>query len=105
MGESLRAQTAIAGIGLSEFGEVAGWSHLELMAQSVVRALDDCGLKKSDIDGVFAMIEPTSLPVPAVCEYLRLQPKVMEGTMLGGSSFVNFLQWAALSEPINRKTY
>ncbi|MBT3990074.1 MAG: thiolase [Rhodospirillaceae bacterium] len=97
MGESLRAQTAIAGIGLSEFGEVAGWSHLELMAQSVVRALDDCGLKKSDIDGVFAMIEPTSLPVPAVCEYLRLQPKVMEGTMLGGSSFVNFLQWAALS--------
>lgn len=97
MTESLRAKTAICGIGLSDFGEVPGWTHLELMAQSVDRALSDCGLKKSDIDGVFAMIEPASLPVPAVCEYLGLQPKVMEGTMLGGSSFVNFLQWAALS--------
>ena len=97
MTDMLRGKTAIAGIGLSEFGEVPGWSHLELMAQSVSRALDDAGLRKADIDGVFAMIEPASLPVPAVCEYLGLRPKVMEGTMLGGSSFVNFLQWASLS--------
>lgn len=95
--ETLRGCSAIVGTGLSEFGEVPGWSQFELMAQAVERALADAGLKKSDVDGVFAMIEPASLPAPAVCEYLGLRPKVMEGTMLGGSSFVNFLQWAALS--------
>jgi acetyl-CoA acetyltransferase len=94
---NLRGQAAVVGVGLSEFGEVPGWSHFELMAQAVDRALVDAGFRKADIDGVFAMIEPALLPVPAVCEYLGIRPAVMEGTMLGGSSFVNFLQWAALA--------
>ena len=94
---SLRGQTAVVGVGLSEFGEVPGFSHFELMAQAVERALADAGLKKADIDGVFATLEPANLPAVSVCEYLGIRPKVMEGTMIGGSSFVNFLQWAALA--------
>ncbi len=95
--EALRGQTAIVGVGLSEFGIVPGYTHFELMAQAVDRALADAGLKKSDIDGIFAVIEPANLPVVMTCEYLGIRPKVAEGTMLGGSSFVNFLQWAALA--------
>jgi acetyl-CoA acetyltransferase len=95
--ESLRGQAAVVGIGLSEFGIVPGYTHFELMAQAVDRALTDAGLKKSDIDGVFAAIEPANLPVVMTCEYLGIRPKVIEGTMLGGSSFLNFLQWAALA--------
>lgn len=95
--ESLRGKTAIIGAGLSEFGEVPGWSHVELMAQAVGRAIADAGIEKSDIDGVFAMVDRAPLPIAMVSEYLGLRPRVMDGTMLGGSSFVNFLQSAALS--------
>lgn len=93
----LRGKTAIVGAGLSEFGVVPGWTGFELMAQAVERALADAGLGKSDVDGVFVMLEPAALPAPAVCEYLGIRPKVIEGTMLGGSSSLNFLQWAALA--------
>lgn len=95
--DNLRGRTAVVGVGLSEFGEVPGWSHFELMAQAVERAIADAGVEKSDIDGVFAVVDRASLPVAAVSEYLGIRPKVMEGTMIGGSSFVNFLQWAALA--------
>ena len=94
---NLRGQAAVVGVGLSDFGAVPGWSHFELMAQAVERALGDAGLKKSDVDGVFAVVDRASLPAVMTAEYLGIRPKVLEGTMLGGSSFVNFLQWAALA--------
>jgi acetyl-CoA acetyltransferase len=94
---SIRGKAAIAGIGLSDFGEVPGWTHYELMAQAVERACADAGIKLTDIDGIFATLSPAGMPAPAVCEYLGLRPKVTEGTMLGGSSFLNFLTWAALA--------
>jgi len=93
----MRGKAAIVGVGLSEFGEVPGWTHYELMAQAVERACADAGLKLTDIDGVFATLSPAGMPAPAVCEYLGLRPKVIEGTMLGGSSFLNFLSWATLA--------
>jgi acetyl-CoA acetyltransferase len=96
-GQEIRGKAAIVGVGLSEFGDVPGWTHFELMAQAVERACADAGISPQDIDGVFSAITPSGLPVSAVSEYLGLQPKVLEGTMLGGSSFVNFLSWAALA--------
>ena len=96
-GAGIRGKAAIVGVGISEHGEVPGWSHFELMAQAVERACADAGITSKDIDGVFASITPSGLPVSMVSEYLGLQPKVLEGTMLGGSSFVNFLSWAALA--------
>ena len=93
----MRGKTAIVGAGLSDFGEVPGWGHFELMAQAVERALADAGLQKNDIDGVFAVLSPAGLAAATVSEYLGLHPNVLEGTALGGSSFINFVQWAALS--------
>ena len=97
MVSEIRGSSAVVGLGLSEFGEVPGFTHLELMAQSVDRACADAGINKNEIDGVFAVAEPAALPVVTVCEYLGLHPKVLESTVLGGSSFVNYLQWAALA--------
>lgn len=85
------------GIGQSEFGDVPGWSNFELMAQAVERALADAAIRKSDVDGMFCVVDRASLPAAMAAEYLGIRPKVIEGTMLGGSSFVNFLQWAALA--------
>ena len=95
--DTVRGRAAVVGVGLSEFPEVPGWSHFELMAQAVGRAVADAGISKNDIDGVFAVVDRASLPAAMVSEYLGIRPKVLEGTMLGGSSFVNFLQWAALA--------
>ena len=97
MAHPLRGQAAVVGTGLSELGEVPGFTHFEIMAQAVEHALLDAGLKKSDVDGIFCVVDRASLPAAMAAEYLGLRPRVMEGTMLGGASFVNFLQWAALA--------
>src|SRR3990172_6370802 len=72
---ALRGQAAVVGTGLSEFGEVPGWSHFELMAQAVERALADAGLKKSDVDGVFCVVDRASLPAAMAAEYFGIRPK------------------------------
>jgi acetyl-CoA acetyltransferase len=97
MANSLRGAAAAVGIGLSDFGIVPDHTHYDHMAQALHRALADAGLKKSDIDGVFCVSSPGDIPIILACEYLGLKPLVMEGTMTGGSSFVHFMQWAALA--------
>ena len=41
---SIRGKAAIVGVGISDHGEVPGWSHFELMAQAVERACADAGI-------------------------------------------------------------
>jgi len=49
---SLRNETAIAGIGLTEFSRNSGVSELSLAAQCIKSACDDAGLDPSSIDGL-----------------------------------------------------
>ena len=50
-----RGSVAIVGAAESDLGAVApNTSPIDLMAQATRRALDDCGLKLTDIDGIFA---------------------------------------------------
>ena len=50
--ERLRDRYAIAGIGLSRYGKVPGVSAMGFCLEASVRAIDDCGLARDDIDGV-----------------------------------------------------
>ena len=43
-------QTAIAGIGATEFSKSSGRSELRLACEAVMGALDDAGLRPSDVD-------------------------------------------------------
>ena len=45
-------QTAIAGIGATEFSKNSGRSELQLAAEAVSAALDDAGLTPADVDGM-----------------------------------------------------
>jgi acetyl-CoA acetyltransferase len=45
-------QTAIVGIGQTEFSKISGRSELQLAAESIKAALDDAGLKPADVDGL-----------------------------------------------------
>lgn len=49
---SLSGKTAIAGIGQTEFSKESGRSELQLACEAVKAAIDDAGLKPSDIDGM-----------------------------------------------------
>ena len=49
---SRATETAIAGIGQTEFSKNSGRSELQLAAESIKAALDDAGLKPADVDGL-----------------------------------------------------
>jgi acetyl-CoA acetyltransferase len=86
---------AVVGAAESDLGQVAPHtSPVDLMAQATRRALDDCGLKLSDIDGIFCATGQIRLSPLALAEYLRLKPNFFDGTIIGGSSFMSHVAHA-----------
>jgi acetyl-CoA acetyltransferase len=84
-----RGSVAVVGAAESDLGQVAPDTHpLDLMAQGTVRALEDCGLKLADIDGVFCAATQVRNGPMALSEYLGIKPKMFDGTQIGGSSFM-----------------
>jgi acetyl-CoA acetyltransferase len=84
-----RGSIAVVGAAESDLGQVAPHSTpVDLMAQATMRALDDCGLKLSDIDGVFSAATQVRMAPLALAEYLRIKPRFFDGTIIGGSSFM-----------------
>ncbi|MCD0501461.1 thiolase [Bordetella petrii] len=84
-----RGQAAIVGVAESDLGEVGpGFTPLDLMAQGVQRALADCGLNLSDVDGIFCATSQSRLSALALAEYLRLPDAYLDSTIVGGSSFM-----------------
>ena len=52
MERSLKDQAVIVGIGKTEFTKNSGVSEIALAAECVKNAIDDAGLRPSDIDGM-----------------------------------------------------
>ena len=90
-----RGSVAVVGAAESDLGQVAPHtSPLDMMAQATLRALDDCGLKLSDIDGIFSATSQVRLSSLALAEYFRLKPNYFDGTIIGGSSFMSHVAHA-----------
>ena len=92
---SLYRSCALAGVAESQSGVVPGSTVLTLQAEATAAALDDAGLSKHDIDGVFCAGRWGRTPLLEVCEYLGLHPSYADGTTVGGSSFEFHLGHAA----------
>lgn len=93
---SLRGKTAIVGVAESDLGEVGpGFTPLDLIGQATLRALDDAGLEKSDVDGLFSASAYHHMPTLSAGEYLGIRPRYSDATSMGGSSFVSHLFHAA----------
>jgi acetyl-CoA acetyltransferase len=97
MTDQLRGKSAIVGTGHAGFGEAHGLTSFDVMAQSALAALGDAGLKLSDVDGLFCTMMEDSMPALMAAEYLGIQPRFIDGTMSGGSSFVNYLTSATMA--------
>jgi len=92
---ALRGTTAVVGVAESDLGEVGPHlSSLDLIGQATVRALDDAGLDKSEIDGLFCHSAFFQLPPVAAAEYLGIRPRYSDSTAVGGSTFVGYLRHA-----------
>lgn len=90
-----RGSAAIIGVAESDLGQVAaGMAPVDLMAQAVQAALADCGLALGDVDAVFAAATQMNMPVLNLCESLGIQPRYMDGTHIGGASFLSHVAHA-----------
>lgn len=87
-----RNSVAIVGAAeTTELGKIPSLSQLGLHADAALNAMQDCGLKPSDIDGVACAMEwPTHL-----AHYLGITPKWVDGTSVGGCSFMLHVRHAA----------
>ncbi len=102
--QALRGQTAIVGVGTYGCGEAQGHTEMELLARSAHQAVQDAGLTLQDIDGVCTASVSSTMWGLAVPEYLGLNARFIDSTMIGGSSFVAHLMpamWALASGQCN----
>ncbi len=87
-------QNEIAVVGAAEttrLGVIPDMSNIMLHADCAINAMRDAGLKPSDIDGIACAGEsPTNM-----AHYLGLTPKWVDGTAVGGCSFMIHVRHAA----------
>src|SRR5258705_8841818 len=91
--QRLRGRVAIVGRGESdEHGKLPHKSAFQLHAESARNALADAGLTVQDVDAVFSaglwMGSETA-------EYMGIRPRYVDGTQIGGCSFIAHVQHAA----------
>jgi acetyl-CoA acetyltransferase len=84
----------VAVVGAAEttkLGVIPAMSQIQLHADAALNAMADCGLKPKDIDGVATAGET---PVQ-IAHYLGITPTWVDGTSVGGCSFMIHVRHAA----------
>ena len=87
-------QKAVAVVGASEttkLGVVPDMSQIQLHADAALNARKDAGLKPSDIDGIATAVETPQ----QLAQYLGITPTYVDGTSVGGCSFMIHVRHAA----------
>lgn len=88
----LRGRVAIVGVAESdELGKLPHKSALQLHMEAAANALADAGLATSDVDAVFCSGRLMANDVP---EYLGIRPRFVDGTQIGGCSFLHHVEHA-----------
>jgi acetyl-CoA acetyltransferase len=89
---SVKHQVAIIGAAeTTELGRIPHLSTIGLHADAAINAIRDCGIEKSEIDGIACAGQS---PV-AVAQYLGITPTYVDGTGVGGCSFMLHVRHAA----------
>ena len=94
---ALSGRVAIVGVGTAGCGEADGFLEIEILARAAKAAVDDAGLTLGDVDGL-CTASITSVTWPTlVVEHLGLRPAHVDGTTIGGASFVAHLLSAVMA--------
>ena len=89
---SVKGQIAIVGAAeTTELGRIPHLSTIGLHADAARNAIADCGIDKGEIDGIACAGQS---PV-AVAHYLGITPTYVDGTGVGGCSFMLHVRHAA----------
>lgn len=81
-------EAVIVGVAESDLLLTPQFSPADLMAQASLRALDDAGLNKKDVDGLLSASAYYYMPTVTLGEYLGIVPRYTDSTTIGGSSFI-----------------
>lgn len=93
---TLSGAVAIAGVYEHPTRWAPDKTEFQIMAESAKGALDDAGLKIGDVDALFAAsMTMSGMGIVDLAEYLDLKPTYLDGTNIGGSSFVAHVAHAA----------
>jgi acetyl-CoA acetyltransferase len=88
---SVRYKVAIIGAAeTTRLGTIPDMTSSMLAAEAAMNAIRDCGIDKNLIDGVAGTESPTSLS-----HYLGITPTWVDGTSVGGTSFLLHVRHAA----------
>src|SRR5580692_3291402 len=90
----LRGSVAIVGVGNTKRWNGQGRTAFDQLQEAALIALEDCGLRTKDVDGLFTAMSISGLPVLNVAERLGIRPLHADGTMVGGASFLFHVQSA-----------
>ena len=93
---ALSGQIALAGVYEHPTRWAPDKTEAQIIAESARGALEDAGLELSDVDALFsAGMGGGPMSVISMAEYLNLKPRYVDGTNIGGSSFVAHVNHAA----------
>ena len=62
-------------------------SELQIQGESVIKALEDAGLSKQDVDGLLTASSSIRNSGLNLADYLNMYPKFVDNTTVGGGSF------------------
>ena len=95
---AIRDQTAIVGIGQSEYGRHASASQLKLGATALKAALEDAGLEREDVDGIVVhMGWPLGVDYDRIAESYGLDVRWASQFWLHGRFVTSAIQHAAMA--------
>jgi acetyl-CoA acetyltransferase len=86
-----KAVTIVGAAETTDLGVIPTLSQIQLHADAALNAMADCGLKPKDIDGIATAGET---PVQ-LAHYLGITPTWVDGTSVGGCSFMIHVRHAA----------
>ncbi|MFJ8066843.1 acetyl-CoA acetyltransferase [Psychrobacillus sp. NPDC096426] len=92
---SIKGKVAIVGVSETDSWNLPDLSPLDIMAKEAKRALEEAGIDKSEVDGLFSASSNYHMPTISLGEYLGISPRYTDSTTIGGASFISYLLHAA----------
>src|SRR5271167_855206 len=93
----LKDRAAIAGAGNSAYGRRLMRSPIDLAADAIAAALDDAGLKRTELDGMIVSFgSPIGADGDSIASVLGLKLRSCNQTWAHGRFTASCVQWAAM---------